>query len=237
MKKTKLLLSYAIGSMLLVGCTSSNTKEESVKEEVLEENIEELKEKEKQEKINEAISKYVEGENPLYIDGILIVNKDYSIPKDFANKLDEEVQAKFELMKEAAEEDGLVLSIRSGFRSHETQSMLYNNYVARDGVEKASRYSAKPGHSEHETGLAIDISNGDPNKSIGDWFTDTPQAKWLYENAHKYGFILRYPEGKEDITGYKYESWHYRYVGTEHSQYFNQNNLTLEEYLGIKKTL
>lgn len=176
---------------------------------------------------------YIEGEQPLVIDGILVVNKEFGIPKNFASGLTEETLKAFEEMKNDAQKDGLTLNIRSGFRDNATQEMLFNNYVQRDGLEKANTYSAKPGHSEHETGLAIDISNGDYQTSIGDWFNDTEQSKWLYENAYKYGFILRYPEGKEDITGYKYESWHYRYVGVEHSKNFAMNNLTLEEYLKI----
>lgn len=230
MDKNKLLILCALTTVpCLTGCEKEEIKDEITQEEIIEQ------EKAKQEeKIKEALSLYKEGETPLYIDGILVVNKDYRLPENFTNELNAEVLEQFEVMKADAKKEGLDINIRSGFRSTETQTMLYNNYVQRDGVEKANRYSAKPGHSEHETGLAIDISNGDYTTSIGDWFNDTPQAKWLYENAHKYGFILRYPEGKEDITGYKYESWHYRYVGVEHSQYFNQNNLTLEEYLGLK---
>lgn len=232
MNKNKLFTICALGSIFLTGCSKVNNEENSVEEMV------ELKEAEedkaKKEKVAEALLNYKEGEYPLYIDGIVLVNKEYAIPEDFATGLDSELLEQFEIMKSDAKKDGLDINIRSGFRTTETQRMLYDNYVKRDGVEKASRYSALPGHSEHQTGLAIDISNGDYVTSIGDWFNETPQAKWLYENAHKYGFILRYPQGKEDITGYKYESWHYRYVGTEHSQYFNQNNLTLEEYLNIK---
>lgn len=229
MNKNKLLILSVLALVpSLTGC-----EKEEIKEEVAQQGAIEQEKANQEEKIKEALSLYKEGETPLYIDGILVVNKDYKLPENFTNELDAELLEQFEIMKADAKKEGLDINIRSGFRSTETQSILYNNYVQRDGVEKASRYSAKPGHSEHETGLAIDISNGDYTTSIGDWFNDTPQAKWLYENAHKYGFILRYPEGKEDITGYKYESWHYRYVGVEHSQYFNQNNLTLEEYLGL----
>ena len=230
MKNNKLLILCALTTATCVtGCDNQEIKEEVVQEDLIEQ--EKIK---KEQKIKEAISLYKENENPLYINNILVVNKDYNLPKNFANELNTEVLEQFEIMKSAAKEVGLDINIRSGFRSTETQTMLYNNYVQRDGIEKASKYSAKPGHSEHESGLAIDISNGDYVKSIGDWFNDTPQAQWLYENAHKYGFILRYPQGKEDITGYKYESWHYRYVGVEHSKHFNQNNLTLEEYLGLR---
>ena len=187
-------------------------------------------------KFEDKKSEYIEGEKPLYVDGMIVVNKQYGLPKDFnpsGVKIENEVIEAFEEMKEEAKKDGLTINIRSGYRSYNTQKQLYNAFVRRDGEEEANRYSAKPGDSEHQTGLAIDITNQYTNRSIGSWFNDTPQAKWLYENAHKYGFILRYPEGKEHITGYKYESWHYRYIGKEHSENFNMNNLTLEEYFGL----
>lgn len=231
MKKNVLLGS----TMLLVACLSgcSNT-EELISNEIIE-NTEKEKEKEESfsSNIDLARSEYIEDEKPLYINGLLVVNKEFGIPKDFANGLTQEVQDAFSKMKEDAKKEGIILNIRSGYRSYETQKMLYDNYVARDGIEKASRYSAKPGYSEHQTGLAIDITTEDTLTSIGDWFNDTKQAEWLYNNAYKYGFILRYPQNKEHITGYKFESWHYRYVGLEHSKYFAMNDLTLEEYLKI----
>ena len=187
-------------------------------------------------KFEDKKSEYIEGEKPLYVDGMIVVNKQYGLPKDFnpsGGKIENEVIEAFEEMKEAAKKDGITINIKSGYRSYNTQKQLYNAFVRRDGEEEANRYSAKPGFSEHQTGLAIDITNQYTNRSIGSWFNDTPQAKWLYENAHKYGFILRYPEGKEHITGYKYESWHYRYIGKEHSENFNMNTLTLEEYFGL----
>lgn len=183
-----------------------------------------------------ARNNYIEGEKPLYIDGILVVNKEFGLPRNFASGLNSEVIEAFNEMKKDAKEEGIIINIRSGFRDTDTQEALFNSYAQRDGIEKANRYSAKPGHSEHETGLTIDITDEHNNRSIGDWFNETEQAKWLYENAHKYGFILRYPNGKEHITGYKYESWHYRYVGTEHSKNFAMNDLTLEEYLKIVDT-
>ena len=187
-------------------------------------------------KFEDKKSEYIEGEKPLYVDGMIVVNKQYGLPKDFnpsGGKIENEVIEAFEEMKEAAKKDGITINIRSGYRSYNTQKQLYNAFVRRDGEEEANRYSAKPGYSEHQTGLAIDITNQYTNRSIGSWFNDTPQAKWLYENAHKYGFILRYPEGKEHIPGYKSDSWHYRYIGKEHSENFNMNNLTLEEYFGL----
>ena len=232
MKKNILIGSSILLGAVLTGCSNNNTNYTPEEDSVLTENpnneIYDLSAN-----LEEARENYVEGEKPLYIKDILVVNKEFGIPKDFASKLSDEVVDAFKQMQNDAKEEGIILNIRSGFRSYDTQEMLYNNYVKRDGIEKASRYSAKPGFSEHQTGLAIDITTEDTVTSIGDWFTDTPQAKWLYENAHNYGFILRYPQGKEDITGYKYESWHYRYVGTEHSKHFAMNDLTLEEYLQI----
>lgn len=181
-------------------------------------------------------SEYIEGEKPLYVDGMLLVNKEYGLPEDYDpndGKLEDEVIEAFEEMKEAAKKDGITINIRSGYRSYSIQKQLYDDYVRRDGKENADRYSAVPGFSEHQTGLAIDITTEDKITSIGPWFDETPQAKWIYENAYKYGFVLRYPKGKEHITGYKTESWHYRYIGKEHSKNFNMNDLTLEEYFGI----
>lgn len=229
MKKNILLGSTILISGIITGCTKSediiNTDEIS---EVITSN-----EDDTSSNLQKAKDEYIEGEKPVYINNILVANKDFGIPKNFASGLNDELLEAFNQMKSDAKEEGIILNIRSGFRSYETQETLYNNYIARDGLEKASRYSAKPGYSEHQTGLAIDITTEDTTTSIGDWFNDTKQAEWLYNNAYKYGFILRYPKGKEHITGYKYESWHYRYVGIEHSKNFAMNDLTLEEYLKI----
>ena len=184
---------------------------------------------------NKDVSEYVEGKKPLYIDGIVIVNKDYKLPKNYKSPREQEALNAFEKMKKDASKEGIALNIRSGYRSYNTQISLFNRYAQNDGREVANTYSAKPGNSEHQTGLALDITNRNTNLAPGSWFDNTPEAKWLYENAYKYGFILRYPEGKEHITGYIYESWHYRYVGVEHSENFNMNNLTLEEYVGLYK--
>ncbi len=124
---------------------------------------------------------------------------------------------------------GLSLSIVSGYRSYVTQRNTYNNYVARDGQAVADTYSARPGHSEHQTGLAIDVN------SLLVSFENTPEGQWLKDNCYKYGFILRYPKGKDSITGYMYEPWHFRYVGNSLAeQLYNSGDwITLEEYLGI----
>jgi len=123
----------------------------------------------------------------------------------------------------------LNLYISSGFRSYSYQENLYNNYVAQDGQLAADTYSARPGHSEHQTGLAFDLN------TIDDSFAYTEEGKWVKDNCQKYGLILRYPKGKEAQTGYQYESWHLRYVGKELAQelYNNGNWITLEEHFNL----
>jgi len=172
---------------------------------------------------------------PTYIDGILIANKKYPLPEDFNPGENAEARAAFEQMATDAKALGFDLVAFSGFRSYEYQTTLYNNYVNRDGKEAADRYSARPGHSEHQTGLAFDVGE----KSREDlWLTaefgETPAGKWLADNAYKYGFILRYPEGKEDVTGFMYEAWHFRYLGIEKATEVKQTGLTLEEYLSVE---
>lgn len=162
-----------------------------------------------------------------YVDGLLIVNKTYSVPANFAYGLTPETQAAFSEMQGAASADGLWIGICSGFRSNGYQNSLYWGYVSRDGQAAADRYSARAGHSEHETGLAIDINDASFR------FDATPQAKWLALNCWKYGFIIRYPQGKEDKTGYQYESWHVRYVGLEKAKRITESGLTIEEYYGL----
>ncbi len=169
----------------------------------------------------------VEKDGITYVDGILIANKSYSLPSDYAPDFLPETQAAFDAMEADASALGLNLYISSGFRSYEYQSQIYNNYVARDGQAEADTYSARPGHSEHQTGLALDLNTIDMS------FENTDEYEWLRDNAHKYGFIIRYPEGKEDITGYQYEPWHLRYLGEEIAQDVYESGLCLEEYLGI----
>lgn len=162
-----------------------------------------------------------------YIDGILIANKSYSLPSDYYPEFLPETQAAFDEMSADAAAEGLNLYISSGFRSYEYQSKIYNNYVARDGQAAADTYSARPGHSEHQTGLAFDLNTIDVS------FENTPEYEWVAVNAHKYGFIVRYPKGKEDITGYIYEPWHLRYLGVEKATAVYESGLCLEEFLGI----
>ena len=177
-----------------------------------------------------------------YIDGILIVNKTYYLPEIYtpvnsystlsdscAHCLEKEVMEAFNLMNADAKSIGLNMWIASGYRSYNTQKYLYNNYVSRDGVAAADTYSARAGHSEHQTGLAFDLN------SVSSSFGYTNEGKWVNDNCYRYGFIIRYPSGKESITGYMYEPWHLRYVGKELAEkiYNDGDWLTLEEYFGI----
>lgn len=162
-----------------------------------------------------------------YIDGILIANKTYPLPESYAPGWDAEASAQLHVMFAAAKQDGITLFVKSGYRSYIDQKIIYNGYVARDGKEKADTYSARPGHSEHQTGLAFDLN------STANSFADTPEAAWIAANSYKYGFIVRYPKGKEHITGYIFEPWHVRYLGVEKAKEVFDSGLCLEEFLGI----
>ena len=162
-----------------------------------------------------------------YIDGILIVNKTYKLPSNYAPGVDPTANSALNAMIAGAKKDGINLFLKSGYRSYGTQSTLYNNYVARDGVAEADRYSARPGHSEHQTGLAFDLN------SLEQSFGETAEGKWLAAHCHEYGFIIRYPQGKEGVTGYMYEPWHVRYLDVEKATAVYNRGLCLEEYFGI----
>lgn len=190
------------------------------------------KEVKEEKKIEEEVKpKVTQGEDGIYyIDGIMIVNKSYPLPSDYnPGKLLPEFMDAYSEMIAAATEDGIKLWIQSGFRSYDYQVGLYDKYVREDGREKADTYSARPGYSEHQSGLAADINN--PSSS----FDGTREAIWLKENCYKYGFIIRFPEGEEDYTGYKYESWHIRYVGKELSNKIHDaGDISLERYFDIE---
>ncbi len=173
-------------------------------------------------------------------ENLMLVNKYYYLTEDYEPNDLVTLSAKYntglnsKMRKEAAEHfmemadkallDNITIKNASGYRSYKYQVNLYNNYVKRDGQEAADKYSARPGFSEHQTGLTTDIN------IINDSFEKTPAFKWLQENAYKFGFILRFPKEKEYMTGYKYESWHYRYVGVDAALQMYDENLTLEEY-------
>jgi D-alanyl-D-alanine carboxypeptidase len=183
-------------------------------------------------------------------DVAVLVNKTYRLPDNFRpddlvepnvpfifkeksekRLLRKEAARALEALFAAARKDGIHLAGVSGFRSYSTQKGLFEHYVKTRGEAEARRFSAMPGHSEHQTGLAMDVSGSDGRCAAQDCFADTKEAKWLADHAHEYGFIIRYPKGKEAVTGYKYEPWHLRYVGKELARTLVTQNLTLDEYL------
>jgi LAS superfamily LD-carboxypeptidase LdcB len=134
----------------------------------------------------------------------------------------------FEELCNDAKELGFTIKVSSGYRSYDVQKNIYNSYLKSDSIEEVDTYSARAGHSEHQTGYTVDVYNGIiPYNRFG----STNDYLWAKENIYKYGFIIRYQKDKEYITGYKSEEWHLRYVGIEAATYIYENNITLEEYL------
>ena len=170
---------------------------------------------------------------------LMIVNKYNALKGDYipelktlnskygSGQLEPTTHDAFIKMCDAAAIENITLKSVSAYRSYKTQETLYNNYSKRDGQKAADTYSARPGHSEHQTGLAIDINTA----SSSAHFENTKEYEWLINNSYKYGFILRYPNNKTHITGYKYEPWHYRYVGIEAATKIYTENITYEEYV------
>lgn len=167
-----------------------------------------------------------------------LVNKHFVLPEGYepkelvtlkdGYKATKNTVAAFKEMEKAANADGMELDICSAYRSFERQQKLYSEYVASDGVTNADTYSARPGSSEHHTGRAIDMMG--PNGILDD-YEDTKSCAWIHENAYKYGFILRYGEEIQDITGYMYESWHITYIGKEASKIMHDEGIkSFEEY-------
>ncbi len=149
--------------------------------------------------------------------------------------LREEAADAFNKMNEAATRDGCPLIAQSGFRSYDLQTILYDRYVANYGKEEADTFSARPGYSEHQTGLVMDIVGGGARIGSAGGFDQTEQFRWLQQYAHLYGWILRYPKGSEEVTGYSYESWHWRYIGVDEAIRFKESGLaTLEEFYSIE---
>lgn len=169
-------------------------------------------------------------------DTLVLVNKFYALPsgiepKSLVNiegqKMTPEAADAMEKMVSDLRKEGLKIILQSGYRSEDTQYYLYNRYVNNYGKEEADTFSARPNHSEHQTGLAMDLSI---DGTLSEAFENTEQFKWLNENAHKYGYILRYKKDKVYMTGYTYEPWHYRYVGVEVATIIKNEDLTFEEY-------
>ena len=155
---------------------------------------------------------------------------DQDIEKSYLRK---EAGAALELMFSEAVKNGIHLFAVSGYRSYERQKAVFDAEVNMVGYEKAVQAVAVPGNSEHQTGLSMDISSESANFGLTEQFGETEEGRWLANNAHRFGFIQRYPKDKEQITGYQYESWHYRYVGVKAATQIFENQLTLEEYFNM----
>jgi zinc D-Ala-D-Ala carboxypeptidase len=183
-------------------------------------------------------------------DMLIVANKERNLPEDYVpadlvtpnvpfpfkedlpkKKLRKEAALSVEVLFKAAEEQGLELLAQSGYRSYDTQVSIFAYNADQYGEEKANQTSAQPGQSEHQTGLSLDVTSPQVNYELVEEFGETKEGKWLAENAHKYGFIIRYLKDKEEITGYQYEPWHLRYVGVEHAKEIHERGITLEEYL------
>lgn len=156
--------------------------------------------------------------------------------KDEKRLLRKEAAEALEKLFSAAKKDNIFLAGVSAYRSAQTQQGLFNSYVQIQGEAEARKYSAVPGYSEHQTGLAIDVSGSSGACAVENCFGDTPEAKWLADHSHEYGFIIRYPQGKESITGYAYEPWHLRYVGQAIAKKIHDQGITLEEYVNLNST-
>lgn len=164
-------------------------------------------------------------ENDYEPEGLIDIDTSYTVYGNGA--LIPEAYDAYMKMREAASQEGLVLNVSNCYRSYHRQKELYTHYLTIDSQATVDTYSARPGHSEHQLGVACDFAANQLN--IHD-FTGTAEQQWMVENAHDFGFILRYPQDKVDVTGYNYESWHYRYVGAVATE-ITENGLTLEEYL------
>ena len=171
------------------------------------------------------VNKYYYLDQNYVPEDLVQVEAKYTMNNTYLNKTAYEF---FKKMASAASGEGLTLLITTAYRNYNFQATLYNNYVRADGVEKADTYSARPGYSEHQLGYSTDLTN----KELVDFgeFKDTKEYKWLKKNAYKYGFIIRYTDDNQYITGYVPEAWHYRYVGEDIAKYIYENNITYEEY-------
>lgn len=167
---------------------------------------------------------------------LVVAEKRYSKKKHLDQTLPtmlvKKVNNSFKRMKRDAKKLGFNIIVNSGYRSFSYQKQLLEYYINKDG-DKAYTYCAIPGTSEHQTGLSLDIGvvNGEYDPNVDDTYKE---IKWVQENCYKYGFILRYPRGKEHITKFIYEPWHFRYVGKKVANYIYHNNITLEEYSDLK---
>ena len=260
MKKT-LLAFMTSATLLLTACNffEANSKEDAEETANMQET--EIRDEENEAKEEYALTaemlnvietedgvNYIQNPENIHV----LVNKDYSLPIGYrpADLVIPEVKFSFDeehekklMRKEAAEalakmfngalEDGVEIVAVSGFRSYERQQQVYTAAVAASGAEHAQQAVAEPGKSEHQTGLTMDVSSAENNYNLDQDYGETEAGKWLAEHSSEYGFIIRYPEGKETITGYMYEPWHVRYVGVDVAKDIYSLGLSFEEYVQL----
>ena len=211
---------YAVASLAFLTACHSNTTTETTQTTATAEQT-------------STATKQSNGEADLSLGVQMVVNKKHKLPANYNPGENPNAGEKVrELIKKMQELGFSISNQYSGFRSYEYQTQLYQNYVNKDGKEAADTYSARPGYSEHQTGLAFDILNG-AGGLLGENPQDEKAIEWLHSHAHEYGFIVRFLEGKEAITGYQAEAWHLRYVGDIAEKIYT-SNLTLEEYFGVE---
>ncbi len=185
-------------------------------------------------------------------DKLVLVNKDRYLPDDYDPEdlvspkvefvfkedlpkryLRKEAASALEELFEASLKDGVELYASSGYRAYATQEYLFKNLAEKEGEEEAAKLIAYPGQSEHQTGLAMDLTSREIKFQLEESFEDTKEGKWVRDNAHKFGFIIRYPKDKVGITKFSYEPWHIRYVGLDPAREIYSKKITLEEYLAL----
>lgn len=251
------LLGVSVLALSLTACSDTpNNENASQKENTEQENITNEPEQNNTEEndtgSNDSIEETPDDQEELNFEDssiVALVNKQFSLDEDYApddlvtvdvptilenpevNQLREVAADALKAMFDKAEESEIYLYARSGYRSYQTQVQLFQGYADKHGEEAANRYSARPGQSEHQTGLVMDVTSESVNYQLTESFGETEEGKWLSEHAHEFGFIIRYPEGAEDITGYIYEPWHIRYLGVDMATKVYESGLTYEEYL------
>ncbi|WHX98935.1 M15 family metallopeptidase [Neobacillus sp. DY30] len=262
----KTLLTIGISTILISGCSQINTilnklpftADDSGKKQQSQEDVSPINDPLRLESIFFNDIKEVDGKNVIQnsTNVMALVNKDFFLPEDYIPQdlvrpnvefsfgeveiekslMRKEAAVALEKMFSNAEKNGIELIAISGYRSYIRQKSLFEAEVNRVGIEKAAEAVAIPGASEHQSGLAMDISSKSNKLYLNEAFADTAEGKWLKDNAHRFGFVLRYPKEKIDITNYMYEPWHFRYVGIKAATIMYEHNWTLEEYFDeVKK--
>ena len=243
MKQKFLTLMTCTSMLIFAGCSTNENEDNEEPKDKIEENEpnEQNNEIEEEKNVLDTIERDPSVE--------VLVNREYSLSEDYipedlvrvsvdtvleaeeVNQLRKVAADALAEMFEEAEKEGIKLYARSGYRSYQTQVSLFNNYVAQHGEEAANKFSAKPGQSEHQTGLVMDVTAESVDFQLSEELGETEEGIWIAENAHKYGFIIRYPKDKEEITKYVYEPWHLRYIGVDLATLVYNSGLSYEEFV------